>query len=206
MLTTAAATLLALSTVVPATGADDLDEPAPPTRVEVVTVNGSGCPAGTANVSTGTTSFEVDYRAFYAQAGGGADAVDSRRNCQLGVRVSLPPGYTYGLSRMTYDGFTHLEAGARALHRVDFHFQGSSSGKTLEFPYSGPMNDEWRSTYRPTPGEVVYSPCGDDRNLNINAELRVDLGTSDRAKRSLILAESSRGTVRAKYDLVTKRC
>ncbi|WP_433260551.1 DUF4360 domain-containing protein [Actinosynnema sp. CS-041913] len=175
-------------------------------RVEAVTANGSGCPAGTAEVSTGTNTFSVSYRAFFAQAGGGAGEVDFRKNCQLNVRVSLPPGYTYGLARTSYNGFAHLEAGATALHRVNFYFQGSTSSTTLNYPFSGPTNDEWRTSYRPDRDEIVYSPCGDDRNLNINAELRVDVGTSDRSKRSFILAEASRGAIHAKYDFTTKSC
>ncbi|MFD8496635.1 DUF4360 domain-containing protein [Amycolatopsis sp. NPDC059657] len=200
MLTTAAATFLAVSSaVIPVTGTDEI-----PARVEVVTVNGSGCPAGTAETSAGGNTFSVSYRAFFAQAGGGANPVDSRKNCQVNVRVSLPPGYTYGLAGTTYTGFAHLEAGASALHRVSLYFQGTSPTVALNFPFTGPLTDEWRTDYRPHPTEIVYSPCGDSRNLNINAELRVS--TSDPAKRSFLLADASRGIVRAKYDFAVKPC
>ncbi|MBB5958630.1 hypothetical protein FHS29_005238 [Saccharothrix tamanrassetensis] len=171
-----------------------------------MSVNGSGCPAGTADVSAGSTTFSVSYRAFVAHAGAGADAADSRKNCQLNLRVSLPPNHTYGLARTSYNGYAHLEPGATALHRINIYFQGSSNNTTLNFPFAGPMSDEWRSTYWPNPDDIVYSPCGGDRNLNINAELRVDLGTSDRAKRSFILAESSSGAVRTRHDFTTKPC
>lgn len=189
MLTTAAAaTLLALSTAVP------LEEPAP--QVEVVTVNGSGCPQGTAETSSSGRTFSVSYRQFFAQAGGGAGPTDFRKNCQINIRVSVPPGYTYGLARNAYNGFAHLQSGASALHRVSFYFQGSSETTIVNFPFTGPFTDEWRSVYRPNPADIVYAPCGVSRNLNINSELRVNAGTSDR--RSFILTEASRGTIRAK--------
>ncbi|WP_235921652.1 DUF4360 domain-containing protein [Lentzea tibetensis] len=202
----AAATLMALSALAPVDATDDADPAAPPVRVEVVTVNGSGCPAGTSEVTTRGRTFSVSYSAFFAQAGGGARPTDFRKNCQLNIRVSLPEGYTYGLARSSYNGFAHLEAGATALHRINFYFQGMSSTTYLNYPFSGPMSDDWQSTYRPRPSEIVYSPCGENRNLNINAELRVNLGTSDRTQRSFILAAESNGAVRAKYDFTTKPC
>ncbi|SDZ00628.1 protein of unknown function [Amycolatopsis xylanica] len=198
MLTTAAATLLAVSSaVVPATGTDEV-----PASVEVASVNGSGCPAGTADTSASGNTFSVSYRAFFAQAGGGANPADSRRNCQLSLRVSLPPGYTYGLAATSYTGFAHVEEGASALHRVSFYFQGTSPTVAVDHPFTGPLTGEWRSDYRPA--EIVYSPCGDDRNLNINAELRVR--TTDPSKRSFLVADASRGALRAKYEFAVKPC
>ncbi|WP_370947084.1 DUF4360 domain-containing protein [Amycolatopsis sp. cg5] len=200
MLTTAAATFLAVSSamVTPVTPVTD----EVPVGAEVVTVNGSGCPAGTAETSISGNTFSVSYRGFFAQAGGGASPVDSRRNCQLSVRTSLPPGYTYGLAATSYTGFAYLEAGVSALHRVSLYFQGTSSTVAVDRPFTGPLAGEWRSDYRPA--EIVYSPCGDSRNLNINAELRV--ATTDPAKRGFLVADASRGVLRAKYDFVTKRC
>ncbi|MEV0677758.1 DUF4360 domain-containing protein [Actinosynnema sp. NPDC050436] len=180
--------------------------PEPPGRVEVVAVNGSGCPAGTADASVRGGTFSVTYDAFVARAGAGADPADARRNCQLSVRVDLPPGYTYGLARTTYSGYAHLEAGATALHRVSFYFQGSPVTTSVDFPYRGPMSDRWRSAYRPDPDEIVYSPCGGDRNLNINAELRVDVGNSNPAQRSYIRAESSQGSIQARHEFTVEPC
>lgn len=204
MLTTTAATLLAITALVPTSAPDDPE--APQVRVEVATVNGSGCPAGTARVSTSGRTFSVSYSAFRAQAGGGADDTDSRTNCQLSLRVTLPQGYTYGLARVSHTGFAHLEAGATALHQVSSYFQGSSTTTTRDFPITGPVDDEWEASYRPNPAEIVYSPCGADRNLNINAELRVDPGTSDQSRRSFITAEAGSGTVGTRYDFATQPC
>ncbi|GLZ30974.1 hypothetical protein Lesp02_31630 [Lentzea sp. NBRC 105346] len=191
MLITAA--MLALSTLVPA-------DIAAPAQVEVVTANGSGCRAGTTDISTSGRTFTINYRAFLAQAGGGAGPVEFRKNCQLNLRVSVPAGYTYALARTSYRGFAHLEAGANALHRLNIYFQGMPQTTSVSFPFNGPRSDDWQTTYRPDVASIVWAPCGEARNLNVNAELRVNLGTSDRSRRSFMLAESSRGVVR------TKRC
>ncbi|MEU6153560.1 DUF4360 domain-containing protein [Actinosynnema sp. NPDC047251] len=180
--------------------------PDTPGRVEVVAVNGSGCPSGTAEASEHGGTFSVTYDAFVARAGGGADPVDARKNCHLGIRADLPPGYTYGLARTSYTGYAHLEAGATALNQISFYFQGSTASTTLGFPYRGPMSEQWRSVYRPAEGEIDYSPCGDARILNINAELRVDPGSSNPSLRSYIRAESSQGSIRARHEFVVKPC
>ncbi|GAA3862264.1 DUF4360 domain-containing protein [Saccharothrix violaceirubra] len=200
MLTTATAALLALSALVPTQDVPD----APPLRVEVASINGSGCPAGTAEVTTTDRTFSVSYQAFYAQAGGGANPVEFRRNCQLSLRVSLPDDYTYGLARTSYDGFAHIQDGATALNRVSFYFQGGPTTTAINRSFPGPFTDEWRTAYRPDPADVVYSPCGGTRNLNINAELRIDIGTADREKPNFVLTEASRGGLRAEFT--TKHC
>ena len=68
--------------------------------VDVVTVNGSGCKQGTAEVivSPDNTSFWVIYSDYLAQAGKGAGATDFRKNCQLNLRVNVPQGFTYGMA------------------------------------------------------------------------------------------------------------
>src|ERR1041384_1184898 len=106
-MTTVAALLF--SAVIPPSAA----EFAPDITVDVVTVNGSGCPAGTASVapSTDGKSFRVSFSDFLAQSGPGAKPTDFRKNCQLNLRVNHSDGMTYGISRVTYRGFAHLAAG-----------------------------------------------------------------------------------------------
>ncbi|MCA6096351.1 DUF4360 domain-containing protein, partial [Streptomyces sp. SCA3-4] len=89
---------------------------APPGRVviDVVAVNGSGCPAGTAAVAVASdnTAFTVSYSDYLAQVGVGAKPTDFRKNCQLGLNVHVPQGFTYAIARADYRGFAHLERGA----------------------------------------------------------------------------------------------
>lgn len=196
MLKTAAAALVALSMLVPVTTASAEEEPAP--QVDVVTVNGSGCPAGDADVRTDGRSFSIGYHTFLARAGGGSSPLDMRKNCQVNLRVSVPSGYTYGLARTTYHGYAHLQAGATALNRISIYIQGQSSTTTVNHPFTGPMSDEWDTSYQPGSAEIDWVPCGEQRNININAELRVAIGTADPDKLNFLIAESSRGTVRVR--------
>ncbi|GAA3114713.1 hypothetical protein GCM10020254_71550 [Streptomyces goshikiensis] len=88
----------------------------PPGRitVDVVGVNGSGCPQGTASVATASdnTAFTVTYSDYLAQAGAGSGGTEFRKNCQLALQVHVPQGFTYAIARADYRGFAHLQRGA----------------------------------------------------------------------------------------------
>ena len=149
MLNTAAAALIALSMFVPVTASAE-EEPTS-ARLDVVTVNGSGCPAGDADVRTDGRTFSIGYHTFLARAGGGSSPLDMRKNCQVNIRVSVPDGYTYGLSRTSYDGYAHLQEGATALNRLSIYIQGQSPTTTVNHPFSGPVSDEWDPSTGPAP-------------------------------------------------------
>ncbi|GAA3647456.1 uncharacterized protein DUF4360 [Lentzea atacamensis] len=193
MLNTAAAAFVALSALAPADVAEE-----PTAAIDVVTVNGSGCPAGDADVKTDGRTFTIGYHTFLARAGGGSSPLDMRKNCQISLRVTVPEGYTYGLARTTYEGYTHLQAGATALNRVNTYLQGSSANATVTHPFTGPFSDDWQTYYRPNSAEIQWSPCGSPRNININAEVRVTLGSADPDRLNFAIVETSRGVVRVK--------
>ena len=192
MLTTAAAALVALSALAPA------EQPAP--FLEVVTVNGSGCPAGDADVQTDDRTFTIGYHTFLARAGNGSSPLDQRKNCQVNLRVNAPQGYTYGLARTTYEGYAHLQDGATGLSRISTYLQGTSPTASVSQAFTGPFSDSWQTHYRPNSTDIQWSPCGSPRNININAEVRVTLGSADPDRLSFVIVESSRGVV------WTRRC
>lgn len=207
MLSLIAAALLGISALTPM---DDIGSASPPGRitVDVATVNGSGCPAGTALVepAADNMTFLVSYSAFLAQAGAGAGPTDLRKNCQINLRVNHPAGWTYGIAQTDFLGFAHLEAGSTGLQRAMYYFQGSAATTKLSHPFTGPFSDNWQTIDRPSPKDIIWEPCGEKRNLNINTELRVSAGTSDPDTTSFMAMDSTRGHLRAKYDLVWKTC
>ncbi|WP_305789983.1 DUF4360 domain-containing protein [Symbioplanes lichenis] len=178
----AAAAALALPLGLPAHAAT---APAPATEpaaaaitVEVAAASGSGCAPGTASVvSNGDdTGFRVRYRDFVAAAGGDADIVDRRKNCQLGVLVSIPAGWTVAIASANYRGRANLKSGATALQRTSYYWQGSSATERRDDTFSGPYSGLW-TTWDVAP-VLTYAPCGSKSVLNINTELRVTAGSS----------------------------
>jgi hypothetical protein len=169
--------------------------------VEVVSVNGSGCPAGrgSATISADRLSIEVTTQAFFAVAGAGAAPTDIRKNCQVGLRVDKPSEYTYAVVLAHSSGFAYLGETATGLNRVSAYFQGSSPTAVMASTYRGPFAGAWDATV--VPDLVIFAPCGVERDLNLNAEVRIAAGTTDPDVVTFMARDRS-----ASYRLAWRRC
>src|SRR4051794_19313994 len=129
-----------------------LDLPVPPPTdrivIDVVTVNGSGCPAGTAAVavSPDNTAFTVTYSAYTAMVGVGATTLDARKNCQLNIVVHVPTGFTYAIGQVDYRGYAEVVPGATVTERANYYFQGQSQTVYASHTFKGPLADDWQAT------------------------------------------------------------
>src|SRR5690348_6020506 len=136
--------VMAVMAAVPAHATGYLDGSTPPPIdkivIDVVTVNGTGCPAGTAAVavSPDNTAFTVTYSAYTALVGVGATSTDWRKNCQLNIVVHVPQGFTYAISKVDYRGFASVEGGANAIERANYYFQGQSQTAYVSHTFAGP--------------------------------------------------------------------
>ncbi|MEU3502039.1 DUF4360 domain-containing protein [Streptomyces hundungensis] len=183
---------------------------APPDKIviEVATVNGSGCPLGTAAVAVApdNTAFTVTYSQYMAQVGAGSKPTDFRKNCQLNLIVHVPSGFTYAVASADYRGYAHLERGANATQKASYYFQGSPDTASRTHPFNGPYDDDWQATDSTDWGQLVWAPCGVKRNFNINTELRVNAGTSDPKTNSFMAMDSTDGDIQTIYHLAWKEC
>ncbi|MEU5885515.1 DUF4360 domain-containing protein [Streptomyces sp. NPDC047461] len=199
-----------LTTALPAQGPSDGFEDPPPDKIviKVATVNGSGCPAGTTAVavSEDNTAFTVTYSDYLAQAGGNSDPTAFRKNCQLNLIVHVPQGFTYAIASADYRGFAALQSGASATQRASYYFQGSPNTASRTHPFSGPYNDNWQATDTTDWAQLVWAPCGVQRNFNINTELRVNAGTSSASKVSFMTMDSTDGDISTVYHMAWKEC
>ena len=202
-----------LTTALPAHAASSpsggFDDP-PPDKIiiKVATVNGSGCPQGTTAVavSEDNTAFTVTYSDYLAQVGGNSDPTAFRKNCQLNLVVHVPQGFTYAIASADYRGFASLQSGASAMQRASYYFQGSPQTAYRNHSYSGPLNDNWQATDSTDWAQLVWAPCGVQRNFNINTELRVSAGTSSPDKVSFMTMDSTDGDISTVYHLAWKEC
>jgi hypothetical protein len=180
----------------------------PTQRIEVGinTVNGSGCPAGTAAVAVApdNTAFTVTYSDYLAQSSGDVSPTESRKNCQLNLNVHVPQGFTYAIASVNYRGYAYLTPGATALQKAQYYFQGSSDTTSSAHSFSGPLDDNWQTTDSTSYADLVWAPCGETRNFNINSELRVDAGEGSGT--SFIAMDSTDGGVSTTYQLAWEEC
>lgn len=207
-LLSAAAAALGAVTLAPQSPSVILDPPPDKIVIEIATVNGSGCRQGTAvvAVSPDNTAFTVTYSDYLARVGGGSDPTESRKNCQLNLIVHVPHGFTYAIASADYRGFASLQPGASSQQKASYYFQGSPDTASRTHPFAGPYDDNWQATDKTDWAQLVWAPCGVQRNFNINTELRVNAGTSDRTKTSFMTMDATDASIDTVYHLAWKVC
>lgn len=186
-------------------GADDR-QPGPEITVEMLSYNGSGCPPDTAVVAVtpDATAFTVTYSHYLARVGADSRPGEFRRNCQLSVDVTVPAGFTYAVVRADYRGYGYLEPGATALQKASYYFQGVPDTVATERRFAGPMDDTWNVSEETE--FPVYAPCEETRFLNINTELRVNAGSSDPERLSMMAMDSEDHDIETTYHLDLAEC
>jgi hypothetical protein len=174
--------------------------------IDLVTVGGSGCPPGTAavEVTSGNDAFVVTYGAYHAQVGVGARPTDFRRNCQLNIAVRVPDGYSYAINGVEHRGQARLAAGASGVQRSNYYYAGQTTNAFTEHRFTGPFDDDWQTIDEFDPALLIFSPCGIERNLNINTEIRAIAGTSDQATTNSSITMDS--TTSSTYRFIWRTC
>lgn len=90
---TALAPFLGLAAAVPQAGGQA------PKKVKIngISLLGSGCPAGTADVQVDATGslFEATFSTYEVETGPGTSPVDWRKNCKLTLNMEFDPGFQY---------------------------------------------------------------------------------------------------------------
>ncbi|WP_267243113.1 DUF4360 domain-containing protein [Streptomyces sp. PR69] len=185
--------------------------PADPDKmtIEIATVNGSGCRQGTAAVAVAedNTAFTVTYSDYLAMVGLGSKPTDFRKNCQLSLVVHVPQGFTYAIASADYRGYASLEDGAYGTQKASYYFQGSPNTASRNHTFHGPHDNNWQATDETDWAQLVWAPCGAQRNFNINTELRVYAGSSDPATTtSFMTMDSTDGELNTIYHLAWKEC
>ncbi len=72
--------------------------------------------------------------------------------------------------------------------------------------FTGALNDNWQATDTTDWANLVYAPCGVQRNFNINTELRVNAGTSSPSRVSFMAMDSTDGDINTVYHMAWKEC
>ncbi|AEV81213.1 hypothetical protein ACWT_0201 [Actinoplanes sp. SE50] len=176
--------------------------------ITVAAANGSGCPEGSADVtvSPDNKAFTVTYSKFTAQTGPDAKPTDFRKNCQLALNVHVPQGYTFAIAGADYRGYARLERGATGSESANYYFQGEPQSTRIRHDFSGPADTDWQRSDTVGIGSLSFLPCGEDRYLNVNTELRVNRGWSSRNATSFLTMDSTDGRIDTVYHVAWKQC
>ncbi|KAK5655117.1 hypothetical protein OQA88_6016 [Cercophora sp. LCS_1] len=172
----------ALASVAMAAPADvsprSLSAPAatPPSSVRVIGVSllGSGCPAGSADVQIDATKtlMEVTFSQYYIETGPGTRASDWRRNCKLTLNLAFDEGFQFATLATDMKGFAQIPSGARGLCTNTFDFTGISGQSAYAISLPGPREGPF--TLKADPDVTSWSPCGGTTSImNMNTQCNI---------------------------------
>lgn len=138
-----------------------------------VTANGTGCPAGTWNVNIDPSgqTFTLTFSSYdISLSPGQALAV---RDCQIGINLHSPQGLSYSIAQFFYSGYAFLDSpGMSARQTAHYYFQGNpieaEKGNTS---LSGPVDQEYTYQDNVPIADLVWSPCGAQRLLNVSTRI-----------------------------------
>ena len=121
--------------------------------------------------------------------------------------VHVPQGFTYAVAGADYRGFAHLERGASASETANYYFQGEPQTTRIRHGFTGPSDGDWQRTDTVGVSSLSFLPCGEQRYLNVNTELRVNRGWSDtRNTTSFLTMDSTDGSIDTVYHVAWKHC
>lgn len=174
-------------------------------HINSIAYAGSGCPAGTVSesVAPDAKAFTLLFDSYVAEAGPGVLLKEGRKNCQIAVDLRFPQGWSYTLFDVDYRGYVQLDSGASGLQKTNYYFQGQAAGPSLQSVFTGPANKDYRIRDSLGVDAVVYSPCGANRALNLNTQIRV---TARGGQRALMTTDSIDGQLTHRYGIRWRQC
>ncbi len=177
-------------------------------HIKKLTYGGTGCPAGSVavDIASDATAFTLIFDQFLAQIGPGVPAIESRKNCQVNLLLHVPHGFTYAITSVDYRGYANLAPGAQGMQKASYYFQGQAPTASAETIFRGPYEQDWQLRDRVSTAALVWSPCGVERSMNVNAQLRLTRGTAPASSSSFIQMDSEDGNIQQVYHIVWAHC
>jgi hypothetical protein len=171
-----------------------------------VIANGTGCPAGTWQTTisddglTFTTSFSA-YEAFLE-----ASRSIAIKDCQLGITLHSPQGLSFAVDSFYYQGYAYLDSGVTGRQTANYYFMGNPVDHAeLRTDLRGPFDDDYLFQDDVGIADLVWSPCGVKRNLNVTTRLRVQ-NNPRRTGTGYMNLTSVDGSARLVFRLAWRRC
>lgn len=166
---------------------------------------GNGCPSGTASatLSPDGKSLSVIFDQFVTEAGPASGRTIDRKACNIAVPVHVPNGYSISILAVDYRGFVSLPQGANARLSAEYFFAGQR-GPIFARDFRGRVDQDY--TFNNTLGvqAMVWSPCGADVNLRVNASMMVR--NANRQMDALATVDSADFNAGIIYQIQMRRC
>lgn len=171
--------------------------------IDGITVNGSGCPIGTAgasvinNSSRTVDSFQVVFDRFIVEKPG-----KSRKFCNVLLNIKYPAGWSYTVLGVSTDGYAEIQRGVKGTFKMSYTYRNSNRGSSKTRSQQGYWEGDYQFSDRFA--HPVYSECGKVYPLNLKTELKLT-GSSNHGQ-SILTVDRQSGLLRQVYNLRWKRC
>ncbi|GBG42699.1 hypothetical protein CBR_g76151 [Chara braunii] len=146
-------------------------------KIKKVVVAGSGCPYETPLVTVSADNQAVTIPFYDYQVYVPAPIKDKEKACLVMVDLVYPPGWTYAMTKWTYQGWVELDPYVKAYQSAKYYFQGGKPMCELSGGFSGGKYGLTGRSYTFVDNcgaGVTYSPCGAVRGLNVLTRLWID--------------------------------
>lgn len=165
---------------------------------------GNGCPAGTASavVSPDGSALSIIFDQFTTEAGQGSGRTMDRKSCNIAVPVHVPNGFSISIIAVDYRGFVSLPQGASARLTAEYFFAGMRGPQFMK-DFFGRQDTDYTFNNQLGVQAMVWSPCGADVNLRVNAAMMVRNAGYQTAMATVDSADMSAGII---YQVQMRRC
>ncbi|KAH7086148.1 hypothetical protein FB567DRAFT_63341 [Paraphoma chrysanthemicola] len=165
---------LALAAGAAATPASEIvtRDPTPSSfKITNVVYGGSGCPQGSIDIKWNDSRvFPINFsKEFTAKVGTKAEVADSRKNCQINIKLDFEPGFSFAIFSADYTGWADLDTGVTGTIKSTYYFSGETEQSSAVSTLAGPIKAKY---YKQDKVPVVqWSPCGSEALFNVNSEI-----------------------------------
>jgi len=176
-------------------------------RVRSFSYAGSGCPSGSLgqSISADYRLLNLHFDSFIAEVGLGVPMFEARKNCQINIDLDYPRGWSFSIDSVDYRGYASLDRGVTGALSTAFFYTGSGQTARLQTTFSGPLNADYQVRDQLGLSARVWSPCGVNRALNLNALVRLDNNRNRRGS-GLLTIDHLQTAATHQYGLVWRRC
>lgn len=178
--------------------------------IESISYGGDGCRPGTVSVilSPGATELTVLFDEFQTRVG--ADVTNSRKNCEVKVKIKKPRLWSYRIDSVDFRGFIHLDRGVRAEQKVDFQNGPSHAGFNKSFGYQrwvGPTSENYLlQTIKPLNGPDLLSCLPAKKSVELKLRSSIELKGGGGHQGGMMAVDSADGRVVHRYRLSWISC
>ncbi|KAK4221485.1 hypothetical protein QBC38DRAFT_491960 [Podospora fimiseda] len=176
-----------------------------PSKVRVVGLSllGSGCPAGSADVQIDATKtlLEVTFSEYIIQTGPGTKASEWRKNCKLTLNLEFDEGFQFATLATSFAGFAQIPKGARGLCTNTFDFTGVAGSSSYSISLVGQREGPFALSA--DPDITSWSPCGGTTSImNMNTQCNI----SPTQSQALIAVDRISGKLTLNVSLEWRKC